>query len=108
VSLSAGIERSAAGLVNLGGAELGLFQGGVGELTASALPVSLVARVARRPGVAEAAPIAVAAGELPGSQSFLIFGVEPDIRRPSRQEGADLDKSTSDSSCRTRNRAIVA
>jgi putative ABC transport system permease protein len=78
LSLSAGIERSAAGLVNLGGAELGLFQGGVGELTASALPVSLVARVARRPGVDEAAPIAVAPGELPSRRSFLVFGVEPD------------------------------
>ena len=45
LALSAGIERSAAGLINLGGAELGMFQGGVGELTASSLPQSLVPRV---------------------------------------------------------------
>ncbi len=78
LALSAGIDRSAAGLINLGGAELGMFQGGVGELTASSLPESLVPRVRRQPGVADADPIAVATGELPKEPSFLVFGVEPD------------------------------
>lgn len=77
LSLSAGIERSASGLIHLGGSELGLFQGGVGELTASSLPRSLVPRVRREPGVADAAPIAVATGALPSVGSFLVFGVEP-------------------------------
>lgn len=77
LSLSAGIERSASGLIHLGGSELGIFQGGVGELTASSLPQSLVARVREQPGVADAAPIAVATGALPSSGSFLVFGVEP-------------------------------
>jgi putative ABC transport system permease protein len=77
LALSSGIERSAAGLINLGGAELGLFQSGVGELTASSLPESLVPRVQRQPGVAEATPIAVATGELRGKPSFLVFGVDP-------------------------------
>jgi putative ABC transport system permease protein len=77
LGLSAGIERSAAGLVNLGGAELGMFQGGVGELTASSLPQSLAARVRREPGVEDATPIAVATGELSEEPSFLVFGVEP-------------------------------
>jgi putative ABC transport system permease protein len=78
LALSAGIERSAAGLINLGGAEIGMFQGGVGELTASSLPRSLVARVRGEPGVADATPIAVATGQLPRAPSFLVFGVEPD------------------------------
>lgn len=78
LALSAGIERSAAGLINLGGAELGMFQGGVGELTASSLPQSLVARVQRQPGVADATPIAVATGELRKKPSFLVFGVQAD------------------------------
>lgn len=77
-ALSAGIERSASGLIHLGGSELGLFQGGVGELTASTLPTSLTDRVRAQPGVRDAAPVAVAAGELPTSRSFLVFGVEPD------------------------------
>lgn len=78
LGLSAGIERSAAGLIKLGGAELGMFQGGVSELTASSLPQSLAERVRRQPGVADATPIAVATGELRGEPSFLVFGVEPD------------------------------
>jgi putative ABC transport system permease protein len=78
LGMSAGIERSAAGLIHLGGAELGMFQGGVSELTASSLPQSLAERVRDEPGVADATPIAVATGELRGEPSFLVFGVEPD------------------------------
>jgi putative ABC transport system permease protein len=77
LAVSAGIERSAAGLIRLGGAELGVFQGGVGELTASSLPRQLVAGIRAQPGVEDATPIAVATGELPGHPSFLVFGVEP-------------------------------
>lgn len=77
MGVSAGFERSAAGLIRLGGAELGMFQGGVSELTASSLPQSLAERVRRRPGVDDATPIAVATGELRGEPSFLVFGVEP-------------------------------
>ncbi|HEU4975026.1 MAG TPA: ABC transporter permease [Baekduia sp.] len=77
LSVTAGIERSAAGLIHLGGSELGMFQAGVGELTASTLPRSLVPRVRAEPGVRDAAPIAVATGELPSERSFLLFGVEP-------------------------------
>lgn len=77
LALSAGIDRSAAGLIRLGGAELGMFQAGVGELTASSLPDSLVPRVRRQRGVADATPIAVATGELPRRPSFLVFGVQP-------------------------------
>ncbi len=77
LALSSGIDRSAAGLINLGGAELGMFQSGVGELTASSLPNTLAPRVGRQPGVAAATPIAVATGELRGRPSFLVFGVEP-------------------------------
>ena len=39
LALSAGIERSAAGLVNLGGAELGVFQDGAGEQAAGVFVV---------------------------------------------------------------------
>jgi putative ABC transport system permease protein len=77
IAVSAGIERSAAGLIRLGGAELGVFQGGVGELSASSLPRGLAGRIREQPGVADATPIAVATGELPGNPSFLVFGVEP-------------------------------
>ena len=69
LALSAGIERSAAGLINLGGAELGMFQGGVGELTASSLPTVARRRAsAASRACADATPIAVATGELRGAR----------------------------------------
>ncbi len=77
LGLSKGIERSASGIIQLGGAELGMFQAGVGELTASSLPRLLVERVGEQRGVAEAAPATVATGELPGEPSFLVFGLDP-------------------------------
>ena len=95
LALSAGIERSAAGLINLGGAELGMFQGGVGELTASSLPQSLVPRVKRQPGVADATPIAVATGELREKPSFLVFGVQADsvVWRSLSSAGVSLSRT---------------
>ncbi len=77
VSISAGLDRTASGLINLGNAQLGLFQAGVGDLTASTLPASLAQRAAQVPGVSEAAPISVLSGELPQAKSFLVFGVVP-------------------------------
>jgi putative ABC transport system permease protein len=76
LSLTSGVERAATGLIHLGGAEVGMFQGGVGDLTASALPTDLVPRVRDTPGVADATPVAVATNQLPGVGSFLVFGVE--------------------------------
>ncbi|CAB4871148.1 unannotated protein [freshwater metagenome] len=78
LALSSGVERSAAGLIRLGGAQLGMFQTGVGELTASSLPRSIVTRVREVPGVADATPITVATGEIPDRPSFLVFGVDPE------------------------------
>jgi putative ABC transport system permease protein len=77
LAVSSGIERSAAGLINLGHAEIGMFQAGVGDLTASKLPSALVARADKQKGVAQAAGIAVATGQLPQAGSFLVFGLEP-------------------------------
>jgi len=77
LALSAGIERTAAGLINLGNAEIGLFQGGLQALTASTLPGSVAAEVARQPGVEATAGVAVITDQLRDKGSFLVFGVEP-------------------------------
>jgi putative ABC transport system permease protein len=74
LSLTTGLERSASGLINLGDAEMGLFQSGVSDLTASTLPESLADRARSVDGVADAAPVAVTSTELQG-ESVLIFGV---------------------------------
>ena len=84
LSLSAGIERAVGGLVNLGDADIGVFQGGLSDLSASSLPESLAGQVRRQPGVADAVPIAVLSHAVPGHGSFLVFGVPLDsfvIRR---------------------------
>lgn len=77
LSLTAGLKQSAGGLVNLGKADLGLFQKSVADPTASALPESLVARVRRYPGVAGATPIQLLTDAYRGDPSFILFGLDP-------------------------------
>ena len=64
LALSGGIERTAGGLVNLGNAEIGLFQGGLQALTASTLPGSVAAEAARQPGVEATAGVVVVTDQL--------------------------------------------
>jgi putative ABC transport system permease protein len=76
LSVARGLDESAKGLINLGGAQMGVFQAGVRDLTASTLPDSLVARIEREPGVAAATPVSVSTEEV-GDKSVLVFGVAP-------------------------------
>jgi putative ABC transport system permease protein len=78
LALGAGIERGAAGLANLGGAELALFQSGRGDLTASRVPASLAAAAKREPGVVDAAEVLVLTERAPDGDSLLLFGLESD------------------------------
>ena len=57
LSVTAGLNRSAASLIHLGHADLGLFQRGASDPTTSILPTSLAQRVARRPEVRHATPL---------------------------------------------------
>jgi len=77
-ALGAAIERSAAGLAELGGAEFGLFQAGRGDLAGSRLPQSLADSAREQPGVADAAPILVLTEQLADDSAFLLFGVDPE------------------------------
>jgi putative ABC transport system permease protein len=78
LALGAGIERGAAGLANLGGAELALFQSGRGDLTASRVPASLANAAKDERGVADAAEILVLTERAPDGDSLLLFGLKPD------------------------------
>ena len=51
LSFTEGLKQTAAGLVHLGGSDLGVFQANVSDPTASVLPVSMVGRLAARPAV---------------------------------------------------------
>ena len=78
LSLSAGLTAAAAGLVNLGGSDVGVFQAGVADPTASLLPVSLVGRLARDSGVAAATPLLLIVGKVKGSPPSFVFGAAPE------------------------------
>ncbi len=74
LALTQGLKESVGGLSNLGGADLGLFQSGVADPTASVLPESLVPRIKAEPGVQDAAPIQLVTSALPASPSAIVFG----------------------------------
>ena len=76
LALTGGLSRSAGDLAKLGLADFGVFQTGLGDLTASSLPTSIVPRVARAPGVREVAPIQVVAHTIPSDSSLLLFGAQ--------------------------------
>ena len=77
LALTQGLKESVGGLSNLGGADLGLFQSGVADPTASVLPESLVPRIRSEPGVEDAAPIQLVTGALPEEPSAIVFGSRP-------------------------------
>ena len=78
LALTGGLSRSAGDLAKLGHADFAVFQQGVGDLTASVLPSSIVPRVARVPGVARTAPIQVVVGAVAADSSLLTFGAQLD------------------------------
>ena len=57
LSVGAGLKRTAGQLVHLGQADMGIFQSGVEDPTASILPLSMVSRLERQPEVAAATPL---------------------------------------------------
>jgi putative ABC transport system permease protein len=77
LSLSAGLNRTAAQLVHLGRADLGLFQADAGDPTSSVLPLSVLRRVRAEPWVAEATPLQLVIGAIRADPSAIIFGLEP-------------------------------
>jgi putative ABC transport system permease protein len=77
LSIAAGVHRTASQLIHIGRADFGLFQSDVADLTRSLLPQSLVGKVAKRPGVAQAAGIYLHVGGVQGRPSFLLFGMDP-------------------------------
>jgi putative ABC transport system permease protein len=78
LSVGAGLQRTAAGLVHLGDADLGLFQSGVEDPTASLLPTSLAQRLERRPDVSHATPLLLVVEGVREDPAAIVFGADPD------------------------------
>jgi putative ABC transport system permease protein len=77
LSLSAGLTQTAAGLVHLGGSDLGVFQAGVADPTASLLPISVVERLDHNSDVAAATPLLLVVSGVKGAPASIVFGAQP-------------------------------
>jgi putative ABC transport system permease protein len=77
LSVGAGLQRTAAGLIHLGDADLGLFQAGVEDPTASLLPTSLAPRLERRPDVSKATPLLLVVEGVREDPAAIVFGADP-------------------------------
>ncbi|QEC46746.1 ABC transporter permease [Baekduia soli] len=78
LSIGSGIKRTAGELVHLGQADLGVFQSGVTDPTASLLPLSLGARLEARPDVAEATPLLLVIEGVRQDPAAVVFGARPE------------------------------
>jgi putative ABC transport system permease protein len=76
LALTGGLDRSAGDLAHLGRADLGVFQAGLSDLTASSLPGSTLSRIHRVPGVASTTPVQILSGAVAAEPSILAFGAE--------------------------------
>src|SRR4051794_21274652 len=78
LSVGSGLKRTAGQLVHLGQADLGIFQSGVADPTASVLPTSLAQRLERRPDVAEATPLLLIIEGVRQDPAAVVFGADPE------------------------------
>ena len=74
LSVGSGLKRTAGELVHLGQADLGIFQSGVSDPTASVLPASLAPRLEKRPDVAEATPLLLVIEGVKQEPAAVVFG----------------------------------
>src|SRR5271166_6316228 len=77
LAFSRGLQQTAAGFVHLGGSDLGVFQSGVSDPTASVLPESLVGRLRARPEVASATPLLLVVEAVRKDPAAIVFGADP-------------------------------
>jgi putative ABC transport system permease protein len=77
LSTGSGLKRTAGELIHLGQADLGVFQKGVADPTASILPASLATRLERRADVARATPVLLLI-EAVRDPAAVVFGADPD------------------------------
>jgi putative ABC transport system permease protein len=77
LSVGSGLKRTASELVHLGQADMGIFQSGVADPTASVLPLSMVDRLERQPEVKAATPLLLVISGIRPAPSAVTFGAQP-------------------------------
>ena len=78
ISVTAGLKRTAGDLVHLGQADVGVFQKGAADPTASVLPTSLAARLEKRPDVSAATPLMLLVEGIKSQPQAVVFGADPE------------------------------
>lgn len=76
LSFTQGLRETAAGLVHLGGSDLGVFQANVSDPTASVLPQSMVGRLEQSPAVTQATPLLLIVEGIAQEPSAIVFGAD--------------------------------
>ena len=76
LSLTEGLKQTAAGFIHLGNSDLGVFQSGVSDPTASILPASFVGRLKQNPEVADATPLLLLVEAVPQDPAAVVFGAD--------------------------------
>lgn len=76
LSFTAGLRQTAAGLADLGGSGLGVFQANVADPTSSILPESLVGRLEAKPYVTDATPLVLMVEAMKSNPGAVVFGAD--------------------------------
>ena len=86
LSVGAGLRRTAGELVHLGQADVGVFQSGVNDPTASLLPLSVGRRLDARSDVEAATPLLLVIEGVKRDPASVVFGADPErlFRPPAR------------------------
>lgn len=74
LAVGGGARHSAGDFLHLGASDLGLFQRDAADPTTSVLPVSLIPRLRRTPGIADATPLVLLVGDLRHASGAIVFG----------------------------------
>ncbi len=77
LSVGAGLRRTAGELVHLGQADVGVFQSGVNDPTASLLPLSVGRRLDARSDVEAATPLLLVIEGVKRDPASVVFGADP-------------------------------
>lgn len=77
LSVGSGLKRTAGQLVHLGQADMGIFQAGVSDPTASTLPLTMVGRLEAQPQVKAATPLLLIISGIKDAPGAVVFGAQP-------------------------------
>lgn len=77
LAVAGGAQRTAGRFLDLGSSDLGVFQKAAADPTTSVLPISMVSRLQKTPGVSTATPLILLVGAVRKSPAAIVFGAEP-------------------------------